>query len=594
MKSMTSALSPCVHNNCGNIPKSRFQTTVFLDDWWLVKAENDDLQSTRVAIAGRCVCIGVKGKQPMRVFSSLPILKRYDEFTLETTDGKCVIIKGSINKARTSENGFPSDVCNHFMYGFPSYWKEYAEKFMLIESHCKGVSGVTENLSSPKVGEQPLVGSHDNDLGSQDTMNAKNAKGMEKREKPILTEEILSHTEGNLDRDVNSTEEILSHTEGRTTRSKSSLKMKKKKKSAKSKDEKIRSNYVSSSMGSDKVDFSSSDIEPGGGRNDIQFEVTGLNGCANKKNLIELDSGFVKDKFEQIAETPNREKDLKRVKRRGIAHKEMQKSTSSLSTLSPAYNEKQTVVADRTTRSKSSLKMKKKKKSAKSKDEKLRSNSVSSSMGSDKVDFANSDTEPGGGKNDIQFEVTGLYGCANKKNLIGLDSSLVKDKFEHIAETPNREKDLKRVKRRGIAHKEMQKSTSSLSTLSPAYNEKQTVVADRTTRSKSSLKMKKKKKSAKSKDEKLRSNSETPEKEKDEVPTDSPQHRSFNRSRSGRLLMPTLEFWRNQRAIYDADGTVTGIEEEIHEGQPKKVMQNINLGSGYASQRKRRRSHVKI
>ncbi|KAL3645543.1 hypothetical protein CASFOL_010723 [Castilleja foliolosa] len=36
---------------------------------------------------------------------------------------------------------------------------------------------------------------------------------------------------------------------------------------------------------------------------------------------------------------------------------------------------------------------------------------------------------------------------------------------------------------------------------------------------------------------------------------------SFSRSRSGRLQTPTLEFWRNQRAIYGLDRTITGIEE---------------------------------
>lgn len=46
----------------------------------------------------------------MRVFSSAPIIKSHDMFTLETTDGICVLIKGFINKARTLENGFPSDV----------------------------------------------------------------------------------------------------------------------------------------------------------------------------------------------------------------------------------------------------------------------------------------------------------------------------------------------------------------------------------------------------------------------------------------------------------------------------------------------------
>nr|GLL37001.1 uncharacterized protein LOC109182005 [Ipomoea trifida] len=42
----------------------------------------------------------------------------------------------------------------------------------------------------------------------------------------------------------------------------------------------------------------------------------------------------------------------------------------------------------------------------------------------------------------------------------------------------------------------------------------------------------------------------------------SPQSLSYKRSRSGRLLLPPLKFWQNQRAIYDADRRVTGIVED--------------------------------
>lgn len=50
-------------------------------------------------------------KQAVRVFSSAPILRRYDVFTLETVDGICVIFQGFINKTLTKENGFSSEVC---------------------------------------------------------------------------------------------------------------------------------------------------------------------------------------------------------------------------------------------------------------------------------------------------------------------------------------------------------------------------------------------------------------------------------------------------------------------------------------------------
>lgn len=50
----------------------------------------------------------------MRVFSSSPILRRHDVFTLETTDGIYVTILGLINKTRTEENGFPFEVFRLF------------------------------------------------------------------------------------------------------------------------------------------------------------------------------------------------------------------------------------------------------------------------------------------------------------------------------------------------------------------------------------------------------------------------------------------------------------------------------------------------
>ena len=44
------------------------------------------------------------------MFVSSPIIKRYDEFSLETVDGIYVIISGFINEQRTIENGFNPQV----------------------------------------------------------------------------------------------------------------------------------------------------------------------------------------------------------------------------------------------------------------------------------------------------------------------------------------------------------------------------------------------------------------------------------------------------------------------------------------------------
>ncbi|XP_028081987.1 kinetochore-associated protein KNL-2 homolog isoform X2 [Camellia sinensis] len=110
-------------------------TVVCLHDWWLIMAEND-FQGKRLAVAG----LTSREQQAVRVFSSAPILKRYDVFTLETVDGIFVLIKGFINKDRTKENGFPSEVFNHFVFGFPPFWEEYAEK-------CLGEGFSNEDVS---------------------------------------------------------------------------------------------------------------------------------------------------------------------------------------------------------------------------------------------------------------------------------------------------------------------------------------------------------------------------------------------------------------------------------------------------------------
>jgi hypothetical protein len=47
------------------------------------------------------------------VFNSAPIIKRYDEVSLETVDGIYVLIRGFINKQCTLDNGFTPQVCIH-------------------------------------------------------------------------------------------------------------------------------------------------------------------------------------------------------------------------------------------------------------------------------------------------------------------------------------------------------------------------------------------------------------------------------------------------------------------------------------------------
>ncbi|KAK4407748.1 hypothetical protein Sango_0355800 [Sesamum angolense] len=353
---MASSSNPVHEKDKGKAPRSHFQPTVCLADWWLVEVEHD-FQGSRLGVAG----FTSREKQAMRVFSSAPILKTYGFSTLETTDGICVILDSLINKVRTLENGFSSDseatfpleivVCNHFNCGFPIYWKEYDENFLRKESPSSGVKLMKSKKA--KTLPDPLPQKSDSEIsGSVENINmtciasgllqkesysaghtvkehiasnipltcVKNT--MQNRSKPVADSlrKVKVHrkdsTNANLGISLSLSEEILTHTEGRvTTRSMSNLKMKEKNNKASARisgGEKISLNSVSS-MGSEKVDLAPGYCEPGG-RSNCYSEVSGLHGHTDKAKLGELDAGSMKDVLEQISETSSQDKDLRRLK----------------------------------------------------------------------------------------------------------------------------------------------------------------------------------------------------------------------------------------------------------------------------------------
>lgn len=137
-----------MHNSTNhplNTPLSSFHKCVCLEDWWLVKAESD-CNGKRLAVGG----LTSKGHQAKRVFYSSPIIKRNDAYTLETTDGIIVIIQGLINRARSNENGFPPEVCNKFLIGFPLNWEVYSDLYLGKESvRSQTSSSCLDELSTP-------------------------------------------------------------------------------------------------------------------------------------------------------------------------------------------------------------------------------------------------------------------------------------------------------------------------------------------------------------------------------------------------------------------------------------------------------------
>ncbi|XP_050374036.1 protein EMBRYO DEFECTIVE 1674-like [Argentina anserina] len=103
--------------------------SIFLEDWWLVKAQGNAL-----AVEG----FAKSQRSAQRTFSSAAISKRHTATSLETTDGVIVTLGGSLNISRTSQNGFLPEVYNRYLPGFPFDWKE----------HAAGLSGQGSTSSS--------------------------------------------------------------------------------------------------------------------------------------------------------------------------------------------------------------------------------------------------------------------------------------------------------------------------------------------------------------------------------------------------------------------------------------------------------------
>ncbi|CAI9088124.1 OLC1v1022370C1 [Oldenlandia corymbosa var. corymbosa] len=141
----------------------RFPTVkqVCLCDWWLVKADDSSSNSIRLGVAG----INLENSLGRRIFHSAAILKRHSAVTLETLDGIVVNISGSINKYQTLQNGFPPEVCNHFLIGFPYYWEQYANQ--VLKSSDGAVSQGLSNLTGVVL---PVDGSNTFSPGSIDDL----------------------------------------------------------------------------------------------------------------------------------------------------------------------------------------------------------------------------------------------------------------------------------------------------------------------------------------------------------------------------------------------------------------------------------------
>ncbi|XWS43916.1 hypothetical protein CRYUN_Cryun16bG0145700 [Craigia yunnanensis] len=127
--------------------------SVLLHDWWLGMA-----QPRGLAVGG----FECRGRQGQRVLCSAAIAKRHDATTLETADGITIAISGFINTSRTLQNGFPPQVCSHFLFGFPYDWQEYAslcsnEESISIgtQASITGLLGVNRSSGSDAISFLP-------------------------------------------------------------------------------------------------------------------------------------------------------------------------------------------------------------------------------------------------------------------------------------------------------------------------------------------------------------------------------------------------------------------------------------------------------
>lgn len=66
------------------------------------------------------------GRDRERVFLSTVIAEREEANVLHTQDGITILFRGLINASRSSLNGVPSQICQHFLVGFPHDWKKYS------------------------------------------------------------------------------------------------------------------------------------------------------------------------------------------------------------------------------------------------------------------------------------------------------------------------------------------------------------------------------------------------------------------------------------------------------------------------------------
>ncbi|KAG7600913.1 SANT associated [Arabidopsis thaliana x Arabidopsis arenosa] len=122
--------------------KSSFQKTVVLRDWWLIKCPKE-FEGKQFGVAGFEESVETRA---MRVFTSSPITKALDVFTLLASDGIYITLRGFLNKERVLKNGFNPEISREFIFGFPPCWERVCNSCFEGDSFGTDVNTVPSTI----------------------------------------------------------------------------------------------------------------------------------------------------------------------------------------------------------------------------------------------------------------------------------------------------------------------------------------------------------------------------------------------------------------------------------------------------------------
>ncbi|CAN8257350.1 unnamed protein product [Cochlearia groenlandica] len=120
------------------------QRVVILKDWWIIKCSQES-DGKRFGVSGYEISTFMETRAVRGVFTSSPIIKAFDAFTLEPSDGICIILRGFFNKERAVECGFLPEISRDIIFGFPPCWEQICNKYFI------GVSSASDKASCSSI-----------------------------------------------------------------------------------------------------------------------------------------------------------------------------------------------------------------------------------------------------------------------------------------------------------------------------------------------------------------------------------------------------------------------------------------------------------